>query len=165
MASALGPETKIVLQTTLGNLLILDDATAGVTLETTLGHSIMLNAEGITLRTSTGNMLAISDAGSGLPPGAAQLATPARRVANGFFGATLFVSTTPVSSAALLCTCAGTCAGTLAAATVSVGLASTRCCGSEMHAGADPGARERPAGRRMLMGFKPAASPTSASVT
>lgn len=63
LASVLGPETKIVLQTSLGNMLLLDDETAGVTLETTLGHSIMLNAEGITLRTSTGTMLAISDAG------------------------------------------------------------------------------------------------------
>lgn len=61
--SALGPETKIVLQTTLGNFLILDDAEQGVTLQTTLGHSIMLNAAGITLKTSTGNMLSVSDAG------------------------------------------------------------------------------------------------------
>ncbi len=59
----LGPETKIVLQTMLGNFLMLDDPEEGITLQTTVGHSININAEGITLKTSTGNILSISDAG------------------------------------------------------------------------------------------------------
>ena len=62
-ATALNPVTQIVLQTALGNLLVLDDEEAGVTLQTTLGHCIKLNAQGITLQTTTGNMLMISDAG------------------------------------------------------------------------------------------------------
>jgi hypothetical protein len=61
--SALGADTKIVLQTSLGNFLVLDDETEGVTLQTSVGHSIMLNAEGITIKTSTGNLLSVSDAG------------------------------------------------------------------------------------------------------
>jgi uncharacterized protein involved in type VI secretion and phage assembly len=61
--SALGPPTQMVFQTTLGNLLVLDDEEGGITLQTGVGHSIRINAAGITLMSASGAMLMLSAEG------------------------------------------------------------------------------------------------------
>jgi hypothetical protein len=68
----LGPTTKMVLQTSLGNILMLDDEEGGISLQIADGSSLRINATGITLLTQTAT-LEVSDAGIQMICGASVL--------------------------------------------------------------------------------------------
>lgn len=67
--TALGPPTQITFRTSLGNLLMLDDELGGISLQTTVGTCIQLNATGILLKTATGAMLELNAVGVVLSTG------------------------------------------------------------------------------------------------